>query len=518
MKYGGFWDVIAVSIVAIAIGVFGYVNFTDTKVSLLSTTGFGCAVVHSANPIYDVWKEIYSDIHPELGIYSVGSYCELKDGSRLVSFSFFKKYEGEWTGVNTNNAGQSIVLFDERKNLLRETKDLFVKTLGDHGAPYIDSASNGTAIFRFGSSDGGETQSVMYELNLIDFTYKIIDNKDEYTAVQAPSPELQPCIQVNGDDKSTSGFWKKTYGDMRPDIDVQYVGSYCPLDNGARLLSFGFLNKNQNGSLLYGQSIALFDASNKIIRESRNFSTQGDGGYPGVPVIHIVGDKINVHIANSDPNASIPGNFNYAYQFNFNDFTYMIVPLTRPSALSSSISQQEIDIAFGIKEKQQGTKVFYSQDFGFGFTYASHKGTDIPLEIIDDQNDTIYLHFLNELPPVSRKSIQVFGKNPNMTLGEAVRFRFLFNKNPANCAVEARQAVQEPSSSYERVEISYVHSQDANFTTEDPCFIYYTRGYFLMNKEVPDKFLFINLGQDSIASDGTIGEVNDWSRSIKILR
>lgn len=74
--------------------------------------------------------------------------------------------------------------------------------------------------------------------------------------------------------------------------------------------------------------------------------------------------------------------------------------------------------------------------------------------------------------------------------------------------------------------ITYAHlwrvDDNVPSKTKEKCPLYYSEvgglKYFLMNKEVPDKFLFINLGQDSIASDGTIGEVNDWSRSIKILR
>src|SRR2546429_71786 len=65
-------------------------------------------------------------------------------------------------------------------------------------------------------------------------------------------------------------FWKRHYALFHPEWAVLYdVGSACELTDGRTLVSFSyFRSKDPNSG---GQSIALFDANNNLIRETGGF-------------------------------------------------------------------------------------------------------------------------------------------------------------------------------------------------------------------------------------------------------
>jgi hypothetical protein len=131
-----------------------------------------CIELRAEDPAqYDYWVARFTSLHPTLRVYDAGSYCELNDGTQLVSFSFFKPQDGEWSGVTKDTAGQSIALFDREGNLLAETEGLFEKTLGDLGYPRIGLVENGIVTFSFSSGDGEAVSHQSYELRLGDFSF-----------------------------------------------------------------------------------------------------------------------------------------------------------------------------------------------------------------------------------------------------------------------------------------------------------------------------------------------------------
>lgn len=98
-------------------------------------------------------------------------------------------------------------------------------------------------------------------------------------------------------------------------------------------------------------------------------------------------------------------------------------------------SQDELNTIFEMDKKKAGTKLFYSPKLGVGFTYFN----DDPNErtLVREEGNKIYL-YLEEwgFDTESKKSIEVFDKNPNDTLTQAITKQFLNKPNTKKCFVE----------------------------------------------------------------------------------
>ena len=190
--------------------------------------------------------------------------------------------------------------------------------------------------------------------------------------------------------------------------------------------------------------------------------------------------------------------------------------------------QLNLNIIFGLSSKEAGTKIYYSEKLGVGFTYLEAtdiKGADVTVTEIGSK---IYVHLSNENPEEG-KSIEVFTKDPDISFHKAIENKFLVGIDPKDCFVSTNDVREPKLLNYISAEISFPYSTDPNGwwgLNSDRCPEYYseTKGvqYFLMNNDVAGKFLFVKLGQDVIASDGTPwpeewGGV-DWSDSIQILK
>jgi len=183
---------------------------------------------------------------------------------------------------------------------------------------------------------------------------------------------------------------------------------------------------------------------------------------------------------------------------------------TTPSPIYS-----ERDLLFGLDKKVAGTKLYYSDKFGLGFTYFSEEPS-FSSEI--KESDRII---------VSDQSIEVFSKDPKISLEQAVKDRFLGGYDPKDCFVKISETNEQEMPNYVSAVISFPISTDTNnpwWQNADKCPRDYseTNGirYFLMNKDVPGKFLFVRIGQASAASDGTPlvnGSLFNWTHSIRIL-
>ncbi len=103
---------------------------------------------------YSSWKKKFMKLHPEYGgIYDAGSYCELSDGTQLVSFSYFLK-------TDHGKDGQAVVLFDGRGNVLKEPQGFRCRTIGDTGTPKFDSLAEGKLGLRCVSAGAGQSRSM----------------------------------------------------------------------------------------------------------------------------------------------------------------------------------------------------------------------------------------------------------------------------------------------------------------------------------------------------------------------
>lgn len=191
--------------------------------------------------------------------------------------------------------------------------------------------------------------------------------------------------------------------------------------------------------------------------------------------------------------------------------------------------QQKLDSLFDISTKAPETKLFYSEKLGVGFTYLPQSQYDSSVEtVVTEKGDMIYVHNA-QYEPETGQSIQVFTKDEKLSLEEAIQNRFLKEYDKKDCFAAAYTNTEMIPSGYTTAEISF--SEDlapkdgAWWDIGDKCPVTYTTTngiqYFVMNPDVPGKYLFLKLGQESISRDGSIvedgGELHDWSYSLRIV-
>ena len=184
----------------------------------------------------------------------------------------------------------------------------------------------------------------------------------------------------------------------------------------------------------------------------------------------------------------------------------------------------DLDAEFDMKNKVPGTKLYFSERFGIGFTYEY--GDSLTITEIGNK---IYLHGIKQ-EPEGGNSIEVFAKDPNESISEAIEGRFLKGYNPEDCYVVIDDVPSEFDlrSGYMFASISYPPPDDPEapwFENSSKCPVNYSATnaaqYFLFNTDVPTKYLFLQTGQDSIASDGRpITEKGgyNWSTSVRIVK
>lgn len=184
---------------------------------------------------------------------------------------------------------------------------------------------------------------------------------------------------------------------------------------------------------------------------------------------------------------------------------------------ATPVTQQDLNSIFELSRKEAGTKIYYSDKLGVGFTYLSPVANYTSK--ITESATKIYL---------DNQSIEVFTKDPKLTLAEAIKSKFLQGYNSSDCFIKTNETNEQRLSSYVSAEISFPPPNDPDapfWQNSDKCPQYYSQTnavqYFLMNKDVPGKFLFVRIGQDSAASDGTPPTAEggfNWSHSIRILK
>lgn len=183
----------------------------------------------------------------------------------------------------------------------------------------------------------------------------------------------------------------------------------------------------------------------------------------------------------------------------------------------TSYTQTDLNRIFGLNAKEAGTMIYYSDKLGIGFSYLSNVSSS-PVTVTESDNK------IN----VSGQAVEVFTKDPKISLEQAIEQRFLQGYNSSECFVKKYDNSEQKNADYVSAGISFPPSSDPDapwWQNSDKCPPYYseTNGiqYFLMSKEVPGKLLFVRIGQDSVASDGTTpteeGGFN-WSHSIRILK
>lgn len=193
-------------------------------------------------------------------------------------------------------------------------------------------------------------------------------------------------------------------------------------------------------------------------------------------------------------------------------FSFYRNPELRTGSALSPIPPQHAD-AFALSIKEPGTRGVWSPRLGVGFTYLA------PEKLRVWENGGV-IH-------VEDKTVEVFEIEPAPNIAIAVRDNFLRGTSDQDCYVGLLPIAAAP---YQAAAINYPVSDatdrpwwDNDAAARCPEKYRASNGvsYFLMNTEVPDRIAFVRLGQDSVATDGTVlgeGQVPyDWSESIRIL-
>ena len=209
------------------------------------------------------------------------------------------------------------------------------------------------------------------------------------------------------------------------------------------------------------------------------------------------------------------------------------VPTQETTPKEKVYTQDELNTIFEMNKKKPGTKIFYSDKLGVGFTYrlleelipynqyeasATEKGNGVAVgyyEKGEPQSDWI--------------NLEVFTKDPKDTLEQAITKEFLQGVDSKKCF--AKKYTDGDSSGkqlegYTYAEISYAPTPGSDAVINNgiencPKKVqnYATTNavqFFLEDPKIPSKYVFLRLGQESAASSGLGNE--GWERSLRILK
>ena len=217
-------------------------------------------------------------------------------------------------------------------------------------------------------------------------------------------------------------------------------------------------------------------------------------------------------------------------------FGYVFVS-KKPNQISTITIQPQSDLnsIFDLKDKSPDTKIYYSNTLGIGFTYVasnsfSSNGKTYPVNfVVTEIGNKIYIHGSTEKPEQGQ-SLEVFTKDPAISFADTLRQQFLTGINPKSCFIETQQSSEQNISGYMSADISYPMPTDPTAPFWDnsvDCGEYAKSNgiaYFLYNENVPNKFLYVSVGQDAITLDGLPKNPTanfygyNWSHSLRILK
>ena len=163
-------------------------------------------------------------------------------------------------------------------------------------------------------------------------------------------------------------------------------------------------------------------------------------------------------------------------------------------------------------------KTFTSSDLGFSFNYlADQSGSGKPEITAKQIGDKVFVGSLTN--PQDGQWVQVWKKDPKLSLNDAVTQQFLKGYSLKNCWVEAlpQQGPAYPAN-YVKAKITYPHVNNGN----DPWWVNYTKcpkdyaeingsRFFIMDTNHPDRFAYFNIGQDVILGDNNN---HDWASTL----
>lgn len=182
-------------------------------------------------------------------------------------------------------------------------------------------------------------------------------------------------------------------------------------------------------------------------------------------------------------------------------------------------------------------KTFNSEKIGVTFTYGEDVvGTPNEKIKIAEVDNKIYIYSGEDAYMKNGQSIEVFQKDPKLTFQQALKNKFLQGYSEKDCSVEVLKSGDYPVSGFkDSLNPNFVFAvisfpvdtarSDAESwqKNQDKCPADYTKtnaeNFFVMDKNIPNKYFFVKLGQEMIATDGNLPSssgVKNWFSSVRI--
>ncbi|HYD91798.1 MAG TPA: hypothetical protein VEA37_09970 [Flavobacterium sp.] len=160
-------------------------------------------------------------------------------------------------------------------------------------------------------------------------------------------------------------------------------------------------------------------------------------------------------------------------------------------------------------------KTYTSNDLGITFNYLDTEAQ--PVKVARD-GDRVYIA-AGDQNIKKGQWVQVYKKDQNLTLAEAIQKDFLKEYSSVDCYVQIGDNSGMPSN-YVVAHISYPHDAGSNepWWTNNNCPKDYaeTNGirYFLHDKNYPDKYFFFSIGQYAIPGN----ETKTWQETFQVIK
>lgn len=170
---------------------------------------------------------------------------------------------------------------------------------------------------------------------------------------------------------------------------------------------------------------------------------------------------------------------------------------------------------------QEGTlETHTSKKLGISFKYFQYEKALSPIKVKETEDKVhLYINYLPNEPddPIGGNYLEVFTKDPNISLEKAVSEKFLIGYSKDDCEVVPKRLSQDyirytPEFEYVYINVPGINPDDTLAVKQEKtnrCPVGYTYfnsiSYFVMDKKHPDKYAFVNIGQSSFLSYPGIG-------------
>ena len=210
---------------------------------------------------------------------------------------------------------------------------------------------------------------------------------------------------------------------------------------------------------------------------------------------------------------AVTGNFTKVFQQK--SASALLTPLPTP-APHTTFTSNNLGISFTYLTQVSGRQNFFTREIGNTVYLYYNVATNQPFSGTDAE-------FLQTIPGHGY-SVEVFSKDPQQSLRDAIKQQFLTGYAESNCFVNtARYGHPRADESYQTAIIDFPHKpgqsrkQLETLVAKCPKYIqsFDSVRYFMKDPKYPGKLLFITIGQGNIPS-GVDG--GTWDRTIKVLQ